>query len=515
MFAGADTPRRATGARRASSARCPATIGTHPPSRHASDPTTSRPPTRPSAASRPQRAREDGFALIEVVISALLVALIAIAILNGFDVAAKTANDNRLHDQAAVLAAQSQEALRSDPVSALDLLQTEPHVYTRTIGTETFTITQEAQFVNGSTGSAGCTATASSESSAGGEYVRVASTVDWTQLKAAGRPPLRQASIITPPDGSALEVDVTDGKVPANPIEGAIVRVDGVQTTTGADGCVIYGSIPSTSVELEVEKHGYVTPSGAEGVKVSEVGIAPNLTTHYAAELAAPGRIEAHYTYKGANVYEGSTVEGDTFVAANAEMGLSPNFELGGTPSTFDSTALTANNLFPLSEQWSVYAGDCPTDSPARYSGGSSFVKTVAVPSGGTATVSVPLSHVSLSVYTGTEPGKPGSLASTRYPVTIEDSECAEVLPDNATTADVAHTQETTTSGHLTHPFQPFGRWALCLYDATTKQTYTVPYENTTESGNTFSIYLGASGTKSGTTRNGVTIASEQSANTC
>lgn len=519
MLAGADSPRSATDARRASGLVRDggAYRGAAKRSRRSQTPLAAL--RRPAASAagvllKLARSDESGLALLEVVISSLLVAIIAIGVLDGFDGAARVTTDERLHDQAAVLASQSQEELRSDPASALDALQNEPHVYTRTLGTETFTITQQTEFVNGSTGSAGCTATSGKESDAGGQYIRVASTVTWPQLEAANRPSLRQASVITPPDGSALEVDVTNGAATPVPIEGVTVHAAGVQTTTGSKGCVIYGSIPSTSVELNVHKLGYVTPAGVEEINVEEVGIAPNLTTHYPVTLAPAGRLEGHYTYKGESLHDGANVEGDKFVVSNTGIGVSSNFELGGTNGTYATTGLTADNLFPFETQWSVYAGDCPADSPALFKD-ESAVNGVTVVEGTTTSVNVPMSHVALSVYTGSDSGTPGTTASTTYPVKISDSECKSAIPANASSSEYEHSQETTTSGHLTHPFQPFGRWALCLYDSATQQTYTAAYENTTEEGSEVSIYLGATGTEAGVTLNEVTVVSKQATNTC
>ena len=58
---------------------------------------------------------EGGFLLIEVMMSAMFVALIVVATLNGFDIANKTTAEQRRHDEANVLAAQSQEQLRTEP----------------------------------------------------------------------------------------------------------------------------------------------------------------------------------------------------------------------------------------------------------------------------------------------------------------------------------------------------------------------------------------------------------------
>ena len=62
----------------------------------------------------------------------------------------KVSQDERSHNQASVLAAQSQEQLRSDPGSTLNALAATPHEYTQTVGGTTYKINQSARFVNGS-----------------------------------------------------------------------------------------------------------------------------------------------------------------------------------------------------------------------------------------------------------------------------------------------------------------------------------------------------------------------------
>src|SRR5271167_2270540 len=99
---------------------------------------------------------EAGDTLIEVLVSALLVGLIVVATLTGFNETTKVSQDERAHDQASVLAAQSQEQLRSDPASTLDVLASTPHEYTQTVGGTKYKITQAAQFINGSGSATGC-----------------------------------------------------------------------------------------------------------------------------------------------------------------------------------------------------------------------------------------------------------------------------------------------------------------------------------------------------------------------
>ncbi|HEV3284525.1 MAG TPA: hypothetical protein VG010_09985, partial [Solirubrobacteraceae bacterium] len=67
--------------------------------------------------------------LIEVIVSTLMIALIVVATLTGFDVFNRATAEERRHAEATLLAAQSQEYLRSDPGSALLSLETVAHVY--------------------------------------------------------------------------------------------------------------------------------------------------------------------------------------------------------------------------------------------------------------------------------------------------------------------------------------------------------------------------------------------------
>jgi Tfp pilus assembly protein PilE len=470
-------------------------------------------------------ASDRGDTLIEVMISALLVALIVVATLNGFDVSNRVSQDERAHNEASVLAAQSQEQLRSDPATALDTLESTPHSYTQTVGGTKYTIVQSAKFVNGTEGVIGCTETKSEE----GKYVAVTSSVTWARLEAAKRPPVTQSSIITPPDGSGLEVDVNNGATPPVGVPGVTVFSGGVETTTSTAGCVIYDGIPATTANVEAYKLGYVTQSGEHKVIVKEVSIAPNITTHKEIVLAGGGAITAAFKYKGSTKYtNGSvneTVTGDTFVAYNGEIPVTPEYEMGSTKIVFnpeeeyealtgttteaapkkaegyEPTAKTAvkapyyssGDLFPFTEEkWSVYAGDCTLNNPIKYS-----IKpgSTLLTAGGDPTVNVPMSYVKLNVYQGTA----GSTKETTHQeVKITNVSCTSQTPQqvavNASKANYEHRQNTNSEGHLEAPFQPFGKFALCLaYNSgTNHRIYTTSYENTTEKGSEpESLYVG------------------------
>jgi type II secretory pathway pseudopilin PulG len=502
------------------------------------------PPRR--EALRPARATnaEDGFLLVEVIVSALLVGLLVVATLTGFDVANRASADQRQHNEAAVVAAQSQEQMRSDPASALLALAPPGHSYAQTVAGTTYTITQTAELLpaNGSTGS--CSATESKRQS--GNDFRITSSVTWPQLTQAHRPAVVASSIVAPPTGSALEVDAVNAAVPTAGVAGvtAIVTYTPVggggavtlERTTESGGCVVFGGIPATSALVEFrETPGYVTRSGAKKAPSKEVKLAPNYTTHYSVLYNRAGAIKAEFKYSGSSEYthlnnEGTTaiaesVTGDTFVALNAKMEASPDYELGstrygpgsgglfeplpGSPGAYEAAASTPTDLFPFAEgengYWSVYAGDCPENNPETLSGKAvTLPAKVLVTPGGTTSVPVPMSHVTLNLYRGTKAQAEG-LGSNRwknlettssYPVSITNVKCAGAAPLNETAAKTKHTQETTTGpangGHLAAPFQPFGEYTLCLYAAAdNNKTFAATYTNKSVNGNGLNFYLG------------------------
>ncbi len=487
-----------------------------------------------SSACRRRRARpasQDGFLLIEVIVSALLVAIIVIATFTGLDVVNRTTADSRLHDEAAVLAAQSQEQLRTDPSNILATLQTAPHSYNQTVAGTTFIIKQEAAFVNDKEPTASCEAAGSKQSNQGGNYLRITSSVTWPQL--GTRNPVRESSIVTPPTGSALEVDVGNAPTPTAGVGGvtAIAKYTAVgsgasgslEATTSEAGCLVFGGIPATAAVVEIpEKNGYVTTGGELQIAPKEEAIAPNITTHYHVTFNAGGRIEAHFTYNGTqNEYQGKHPTGDTFVVANSKIPLPPQFELGSTSlayekvgeerylaatGTYKETALTpaglkypAGDLFPFlaypaEPEWSAYAGDCGENEPFAISKGEAKPGKGTVSPGQPTVINVPLSYVKLELYEGYFT-KPGSASEQPFAVSITNPKCAGVTPNNSAAALTAKHSQKTIAGkafsQLEFPFQPFGSFELCLYNAKENRSDKISYENLTVAGSNPKIYLG------------------------
>jgi type II secretory pathway pseudopilin PulG len=496
-------------------------------------------------ARRAGLAAEDGVTLIEVMVSALMVGFIAIATFNGFDVATGATTEERFHDQAALLAAQSQELLRSDSAATLDPLEAAAHVYTQTIGGEKYTISQSSRWISDNNQNASCSATGKEHSNQAGNYLQVHTMITWPQQQAAGLHPLEQYSIITPPDGSGLEVDVTNGRTPELPVSGVTVVAGEAESTTGEAGCVIFGGIPATRINVDAFKVGdVVTPTDTIKKVFPEVLVAPNITTHIEAKLNQGAAITAEYSH------EGKPATGDTFVAYNSQLEPAPNLELGSTrfgvfgkegeynalPGTTEAgsykekattpisgTYYPTGDLFPFQGAWVVYPGDCAENNPETVDKGqfpASSDPSVAPEPGQDATVKVPTSYVQLNAYKGIK----GTivLETEERPVKITNTVCTSAkipTPDNASSFSAIHTQNTTTgaaSGHLAAPYQPFGKsFKLCLWDKTEQKTYTTEYANETIAGSTINIWLKETSEFESTAGHFVKVKTGQSTNTC
>jgi Tfp pilus assembly protein PilV len=471
----------------------------------------------------PNLASERGDTLMEVLISSMIVGLIVVGTLVGFDAVDQISAQEREHNEAATLANESQEQLRTDPASVLETLGATGHSYTQSVGHTAYTIKQTAELLPVSGSNATCNVTSNKRQS--GNAFSITSTISWRSQESEHRKTLNTSSIITPPTGSVLEVDADNAPVATSGVSGvdAIVTYTPVesqapvtlQQTTGSEGCVVFGGIPATSAVVEIaETPGYVTVGGSNEYPTKEVTIAPNYTTHYEVIYNAGGAITAEFAYRGLKAFKhknnkgeefSEPVTGDTFVALNTKMKTAPEFEDGSTrynnttppyeplpaalttPTPYEPSATSEKNLFPFTASengyWSVYAGDCTANNPETFSGGVKNPEKIIVTPGGTTDATVPLSYLELNVYKGTNIAS-GLETALKYPITITNTGCKSVTPDNEVAInEPKHKQETTSGteygGHLEHPFQPFGEGKLCLaYHSGTKYyTYTTKYK--------------------------------------
>jgi hypothetical protein len=316
--------------------------------------------------------------MVEVMVAALLIALIAAAIFAGLGSVADIAGGQRHQTEASELAQQDEQRLRGLNVTELASSTGATGVtaaglygnasYNQTVDGETYTVASAAQFVTASTTSASCTSSASGNA----DYIETTSKVTWQNSNDHGAA-VEEHSLITPHIGGGLVVQVTNGVLPtSSPVAGAQIQVTGTNTatqtlTTDSNGCVVFAGLPGGN--YTVSWPGYVEQSGATSESVI---VADGTTVDESYGLQTAGTVVASFTtsYTGDTGPTGvtgptgtTTVAGtaDTFVAANSQLSTPV---VSGTPDSYGSPVSSGASLFPFSGAYSVYAGDCVGDAP-------------------------------------------------------------------------------------------------------------------------------------------------------
>src|SRR5262245_56844238 len=109
---------------------------------------------------RPKRSisNEDGWLLIEVVMGAVLVLLVTVALLDGFDGSTKASALDKQRSIASSLAHADQERMRTYTVQHLSNLRATVPAAQTTVGGVAYTVKERADWVNDNSGIANCTA---------------------------------------------------------------------------------------------------------------------------------------------------------------------------------------------------------------------------------------------------------------------------------------------------------------------------------------------------------------------
>jgi Tfp pilus assembly protein PilV len=405
---------------------------------------------------------EAGFSLIEVLVSALIVALTAAAVAQALISTTRTSAEQRGRSQADGVAQQDQERLRGLSAQQLNAMTPSQSTVCPSQGCRTvtldgiaFTVTSTAQFLNASAG-ASCSGSGTTAA-----YFRIVSSVNWKAN--AGRPAVVEASIITPPAGGTLLTKVVDQT--STPLSGVTVSATGPDTASGvtdSTGCTVLAALATGSYAVTLTDSGYVDVNGnpsplSTSATVTSTGTAtPSLGNPV--KLGQAGSISAPFqAIVGGVTYPG---EADTLSWFGSGSSDTMAVAKSSTPLSSPSTQISAGNLFPFmftgpptnyTGNYQVWGGRCQQQRPPIATdkftvAPASNVTTPAVQEpalnvatvkyfDGTTTSTVKPAHVKLT-YTST-PGSGTSCIYSWYP-----------------TVTTATTEPTT--GWLANPGQPF-----------------------------------------------------------
>lgn len=428
---------------------------------------------------------EAGVSLIEVVISALLVAVIAVGTLSGFDSAGRATADERAHNQATALAASDEERLRGLTAAELGQMGTVTRPQVSENGT-TYTIESSAQYVSASKESFTCETTSGTA-----DYIQTTSTVSWGAL--GSRETVKQSSLVAISGSTSLLVKVVNQN--NEPVEGALVTVSGTETSasqyTPTAGCVIFGALADKKVKVTATKPEFVNVNGEETPAAKEYSLSSVSLTTAEFKIAKAGGIEAEFVSNGSAV----GVTNDTFYAFQANS--SGPFVGGTAGERSGSASLTGIFPFGPTAPYSVWAGDCSENNPEVVSAKAVTNPSAIVEPGATTKVKVEVPALNISVYKGSSSFSNEGLLAGSVSATISNSTCKSKTALNE--SPLVYTRNVTISGAglLEQKYQPYAKeLTLCVVGLISGKYYrsSQNFSNTKKAGTNESFYLKKSG---------------------
>jgi Tfp pilus assembly protein PilV len=306
-------------------------------------------------------ADEEGFAIIEVLISALIIVIVGGAVLTLLQATARSAGDSRNRTAAQAIAQEDQARLRSMRISSLNRLN---QSWTAKIGGTTFTINSTGSFVNNATGNPSCTG-----SNTSADYVRITSTVTWPSMN--GRPPVVTQSIIAPSNGS---LNPGNGTLTVSTINAAGLPLPGVglsgtgagtfSGTTDSEGCANFADLPAGSYTLTPTAAGLVDKDGnAPAAESASVSASSTLTR--VLQYDKPGALEVNFKYRVGSTGEFKPSSASAIRVFNTTMTSALTVSApGGNPAATIATQTSPAKLFPFTSPYAVYAGTCSSNNP-------------------------------------------------------------------------------------------------------------------------------------------------------
>jgi Tfp pilus assembly protein PilV len=387
---------------------------------------------------------ESGFALIEVVVSAALLMVVAGGVLAGIDGPANIAGKDEVRTQASAIAQDDVERMRGMPFTSLvGYTATTPI----TIGGATYSRTSTAVWVRDNSDTDSCSTAADDTS---GDYLRITSTVT---PPGAGVQPVKLVSLISAPPGASatkgtLAVQIKDQL--DQPVVGQSVSISGpvnMTVATNTAGCAVFGLVEKGTYNITFSKPNWLDPSSTNVVNRS-TSVTAGSTTIVNHNYALAGTINVAVDTKvGAAAATSSPAQ-----AITVENGGIPTGTLTfpAPASPVQGSSSFALKVYPFPTGYGVWAGKCAAQKPPAG-------QQITASPGPGATVGVTVRQPAITVTGATGvPSYPGTYplpTGTHIVYTSADGTCTEKRSQNTTAAN----------GVMLYPGMPYGNWKLCI----------------------------------------------------
>jgi Tfp pilus assembly protein PilV len=385
------------------------------------------------------RSAEAGFALIEVLVSAGLVMVIAAAVLGGVDAPSVLSGRNQASSQGVSLAQQDQERMRAMPIA--DLIN---HNKTRTVKVDgrDYSVVSKVTWVTDSGSSVSC---ATSDTTSG-DYLKLKSTVTGPGLKK----PATIDSLLAPPNGSVATQKGNLAVLMKNhlglPAEGMTVQISGPQSGTAltdANGCAFFALLTAGQYTVNISKTGWVDKASSSlmvktstvssgGTSLTQETMAPAGALAIAVQTNAYGVVQASAIRKGVTISNGGLLPSGTKV-----------FTAG-----VGATSVNAASLYPFTDGYSAWSGDCLNSNPVPGAG-----PYAAIPTAGGAAVPLTVRQPSLNLTLTINNAPPGNVNGRGFLKSASGSTCGYKFTQIPVTS----------AGRFADPGFPEDTYDLCL----------------------------------------------------
>ena len=421
--------------------------------------------------ARTRLRAQSGFALIEVVVSAALLLVVAGGVLAGIEGPSQIAGKNETRSQASDLAQQDQERMRAMSFSSLVGYTATTPV---TVGNVTYSRYSSAVWIRDNNDPDSCQTQANSTT---GDYLKITSRVT---PPVGGRPVQLDSLMAAPPGQSStkgtLAVQVTDqANQPVVNLPVSIAGAVNMTVPTNSIGCAVFGLVDQGNYTVTFSRTGWVDPAAVNAVSLS-TSVTANSTTIVPHQYAQSGRINVSVDTKvGAAAAVASPAKGVMI----ANSGIPAGWLLFPAPaSPAQGVSTFALDVFPFPSGYGVWAGTCTAGDPTKY--GLSAVTASPTP-GGAVPVTVRQPSITVTAATsvpgfGTYPTQPNE----HMVFTSIDAGCNE-----------KRSQLAGTGGIVPYPGMPYGNYKVCG-DLSNQYAQRTPFANTVAAGQSFTIpYVG------------------------
>ncbi len=343
---------------------------------------------------RHARSDERGMMLVEILVSAVSLVGMGLATFAVIDKAGSTSGMNRARAVATSLAQNDQEQMRQMPYQQL-LARSQSERQIQVDG-RTYNVTSTLALIDDSVGTSDCSSTSKSA-----KYLKLTSAV--TSPGSDLDVPVVLETLRAPTLGTAgfgsVAIRLSDG-TGAGTVGIPVIAGPSVGSTNSV-GCAFVDDVPEGTVAVSWAKAGYVNENGLTSIS-GTVAVRTDSTATVTGSYDLAGTADIAFTNR-------RIADPATIVAADRASWLTSSAVNQGITSVpvgkrrFTApavqTTMTNDALFPFSNDYGFYAGNCDGNNPEVYLDGSGVSKRVVA--AGTVGVAVELPTIGITVRSG------------------------------------------------------------------------------------------------------------------